>query len=665
MSLPSQENFLLRMVVIKISKLIGANLKSRQLFSWQQKAILIIQLIALATQINGLISVWPNVAEICNSLIVWFFGVQTITRGISTFTKNDEKICPEIEKIIDNFFQKSEKNEKFRQILLSHLRIFKPIVLAFLAVYFISSFLPIITGWIMTSIGGEVKLFLPIKFPYIDLNNIFGYLFVQFFLALLAMTLFAIIATGDVYNFYLTLQTVLMVKILNCQFDKLGEDLIKVRELEEKTQKLRTKKSKSWDILLFNNSIFYPLRMMIVKMLRLIGASLPNGKLLSVPQIIISIIQAIAISIQINGLIKLWPNRTELIRSIILYLLGTQTIIRGISRFTRDDEKALKEINGIIDKLYGENEKDEKFCQSLSSNVKLFRKLILTYLITCCIFYHLPAATGWILTLMTGEFVLPMPLKFPYIDSYSTFGFLLCLAFTTLVSTTLFLIIAAGDTANLYFTLQTITMVDMFVLKLQFLGEDLIRVRKLEIKIQNDELSINSKPSQKVGKASIDLKLKNLKVMQNFVDQQFIRLINDYNTYNDYISRIFSFRELITFTTLYLNFIGIGLSLVTIKFSSISFGIATGMIFTLQVFMHCVEGTLVSIQNDKLLAKVQDFPWYKLSHPQKKIFLQFLCICQSTNSFSLPIFGDVNMELFKDIMQATYSFLMCIIQFVN
>jgi len=423
--------------------------------------------------------------------------------------------------------------------------------------------------------------------------------------------------------------------------------------------------------------------MMMVKMFRLIGVSSSDGKLLTIRQIVITVIQLLALAVQINFLIKLWPNPTEIFKSIILYLLATQSVIRGISRYTRDDEKALKDMNKLIDNFFNENDKNEKFCEILSSRVKLFRKIIMAYLIICCIFFHLPVTTGWILSLITGKFILAMPIKFPYLDSGTIFGFLFCQTFTTLVSTILFFIITTGDTINLYFTLQTTTMVEIFCLKLQLLGDDLMKVRNMEVKIQKliqkdqnvpqkgrmpHKYKIDQVCSQKVGntsKPTIQSRLRKLNVMQNVVNEQFICIIKEYNTYNDYISRILSFRELITFTTLYLNFIGIGLSLVTVKFSSISFGIAAGMIFTLQVFIHCVEGTLVTVQNEKLLTKVQEFPWYELSSRQKKIFLQFLCICQCTNSFSLSIFGDVNMELFTDIMHAAYSFLMYVIQFVN
>ena len=218
-------------------------------------------------------------------------------------------------------------------------------------------------------------------------------------------------------------------------------------------------------------------------------------------------------------------------------------------------------------------------------------------------------------------------------------------------------------------------MVEVFNAKIDQLGEDLLKVRELEANFQNlrkELIDLNAKANisnrlilRSNLKSNISSKFKELKISQKFVDKAFINLIIEHQSYNNYVSRILSHREVITFTTLYFNFIGIGLALVIIKISSISFGIAVCTIFTLQVFMHCFECTFVAIQNEKLMTAVQEFPWFYLSCPQKKTFLQFLCVCQSTNSFSLPIFGDVNMELFTDIMQAAYSFLMYVIQFVK
>ena len=386
-------------------------------------------------------------------------------------------------------------------------------------------------------------------------------------------------------------------------------------------------------------------------------------------------LQLIALAFQINGIISKRPNIPEICNLLMVYVFAIQSITKGISRLVKDDEKSSKEISVIIDNFLMENEKNEKFREILTSHVKVLKKVVVIYLVVSCVVYHLPVATGWMLTWITGKVQFFTIIKFPWIDVNTTFGYLLAQLFMTIISTAFFLIIATGDIHNVYMTLQTWSMVEVYNCKVDQFGVSLKNFIKMEAKIQEKIEKLGKKFGHKSSKTfnisrqsdySELLELQDkLKNMNKDVDKQFIYLINEHQAYNSYVSRILTYREMITFVSLYVNFIGIGLSLVVVRFSSISFGIAACTIFTLQVFVHCFECTLVAIQNEKLLTKIQDFPWYELSNSQKKIYLQFLCVCQNTNSFSLPIFGDVNMELFTDIMQAAYSFLMYVIQFVK
>jgi hypothetical protein len=219
-------------------------------------------------------------------------------------------------------------------------------------------------------------------------------------------------------------------------------------------------------------------------------------------------------------------------------------------------------------------------------------------------------------------------------------------------------------------------MVKILNCKFDDLGEDLMKIREIEEKIEKLKteklVTINPNcsfaPNNDIDyrrKLKIKLKLKELENLRKHADKRLKNLIEEHNGYSDYVLRIMTFREMITFTTLYVNFIGIGLSLVAIRFTSPWFAVSALIIFVIQVFIQCFEGTLVAVQNEKLLENLHEFPWYELSNSQKKIFLQFLCICQNSSSFKLPIFGDVDMELFTNIMQASYSFLMYVIKFIN
>jgi hypothetical protein len=97
---------------------------------------------------------------------------------------------------------------------------------------------------------------------------------------------------------------------------------------------------------------------------------------------------------------------------------------------------------------------------------------------------------------------------------------------------------------------------------------------------------------------------------------------------------------------------------------SLPIGLALIMVFFFQVLLPCAVGSLISIQNKKLLEAVCDFPWYELSPKMKKIYLQFIHQCQNTTEFKLPFVGHVNMVMFSGILKASYSFLNYLLNFM-
>jgi hypothetical protein len=107
------------------------------------------------------------------------------------------------------------------------------------------------------------------------------------------------------------------------------------------------------------------------------------------------------------------------------------------------------------------------------------------------------------------------------------------------------------------------------------------------------------------------------------------------------------------------------MSIAVILGISIPIGIAALITFLSQLGVYCVLGTLIEIQNDKLLQKVNEFPFYELRNQKQKIFLQFIHAVQVTTNLELPLIGSTNMELFKDVVSAGYSFLGFVSNFVE
>jgi hypothetical protein len=53
------------------------------------------------------------------------------------------------------------------------------------------------------------------------------------------------------------------------------------------------------------------------------------------------------------------------------------------------------------------------------------------------------------------------------------------------------------------------------------------------------------------------------------------------------------------------------------------------------------------------------------SKSNQKIFLQFIHLVQNSNGLNVPILGDINMELFTNVMNGAYSYLMCLLNFTK
>ena len=118
-----------------------------------------------------------------------------------------------------------------------------------------------------------------------------------------------------------------------------------------------------------------------------------------------------------------------------------------------------------------------------------------------------------------------------------------------------------------------------------------------------------------------------------------------------------------SFVTFTVNSIGIGMSIKFMRFWSIPIGLAGVTLFTTQVLIQCVQGSIVLHQNQRILDCLCGFPWYELPKSQQKIFIQFIHVCQSACVLNIPIIGVLNMELFTRVMNSAYSLLMFMLKF--
>jgi hypothetical protein len=59
-----------------------------------------------------------------------------------------------------------------------------------------------------------------------------------------------------------------------------------------------------------------------------------------------------------------------------------------------------------------------------------------------------------------------------------------------------------------------------------------------------------------------------------------------------------------------------------------------------------------------MLKSLCDVPWYELPQNLKKIYLQFISICQEVESLNAAIIGEFSLELLTTILNSCYSYFM-------
>jgi hypothetical protein len=68
-------------------------------------------------------------------------------------------------------------------------------------------------------------------------------------------------------------------------------------------------------------------------------------------------------------------------------------------------------------------------------------------------------------------------------------------------------------------------------------------------------------------------------------------------------------------------------------------------------------------QKEKLLNELYAFPYYELSNSKQKMILQFIHLVQNSSEFKIPLIGGLNMELFTDVMNCSYTYFMFLLEF--
>jgi hypothetical protein len=368
-------------------------------------------------------------------------------------------------------------------------------------------------------------------------------------------------------------------------------------------------------------------------------------------------------TMHVNGLYQHRSDFLKIISTLALFSIGIQLIASLTNRFLGNDTITILQGHNIVKNFYEKEEKNNDHRSVLELTIDMSILILKCYFPVSLAFYHIPVITSILVSLWKQDFVLAFNVHLPFTDPNTLFGFIFNTTLQFMASTMVYVLFMIRDMHTIFYPLQVIPMVRVYALKLEAFAKQLSefntrKEKKLPAQQPGPSTSRVAKP--KVTKPiDENLRKKQLEAIEN----KLIELIKEYESYDEFIALNMTVMSPVTFVCLLANSFAIGLSFLQIKLVSIPIGLAMVAIYMFQVLLPCVIGTIISTQNEKLLQAVCEFPWYELSPKMRKVYLQFIHQCQNTAEIELPIIGEANMELFTNIVNASYSYLNYLINF--
>lgn len=339
------------------------------------------------------------------------------------------------------------------------------------------------------------------------------------------------------------------------------------------------------------------------------------------------------------------PDYTTAIRTLLIMPFLCSGLMKAVSMFFEDGVLAYDAQAKIIDKFFETSETNPKFRVILMRDLTYIKKGGYIFFGLVFIAHNLAVASTWIMSLYLHEYYYMVPIYIPFTNPQMLFGFLLnqCLIFW--LSTMAFLTITMSGYGHFKLFVFAITMTDIYILKLRDFGSELEG-----LKLLNDENMISQKEFE-----------ENLKILE----ETFIDLIEEYQTYSEYVNRLQKLMAGYNFVVILMNSMALALGIFTAFTYSVLIGVSFSIGYLSEVAFACVEGAIITRQNEKLQKELCGFPWYEMSPKMRKTFLQFIHCCQNAPEIKLPFFGVVNMEIFTNVINGSYSVFNFFLNFTN
>jgi hypothetical protein len=366
-----------------------------------------------------------------------------------------------------------------------------------------------------------------------------------------------------------------------------------------------------------------------------------------------------------HGLYQTWPNIPSICSSLAITIFYLVLIGRLFNKIFKNDDDIIQGLLKTTITFYEQEEQIPEHRPVLLAKIKFLQSLIIYFLVFSLLIVSIPNPTAWIVSWYTGELTLVSPVYLPFTDPKTLFWYTINSAILTFFTLLLFTMFMAYDVLYIFFVYQTVPMVEIYCMKVRKFGEKLIQA-KTEKMVNHFEPSTSTLNAKGLWNHAVHRALENKKAKKiAIVEQNLVTLIKEFNVYNEYVQAILVYLELPIFASMSLISMAIAMAIVvTLYYSKAIGGVMVIFLFSL-VFTPCVQGTLILHQKEKILDEICAFPWYELSNRKQKMFLQLIHLAQNSTELTVPIVGDIDMELFTDVMNGGYSYFNYLYNFVG
>ncbi|KAG5681582.1 hypothetical protein PVAND_010999 [Polypedilum vanderplanki] len=277
--------------------------------------------------------------------------------------------------------------------------------------------------------------------------------------------------------------------------------------------------------------------------------------------------------------------------------LGINVAVRYMCKIIMKDDENFRKMLENVKNFYEREEQSEQYRHILETNLKLSNfllKALTIFFFNLCMFLHVLAfVSSW----FSGRFLLVAPIYMPWIDPNTLFGYTISSSILFLFTMWIFVVFLPSEGIVIMSALQTIPMGQIFILKLKIFGDELIESKKSLKKTNFVNVKLTEPPTSTLMEQKSNLNQRSvlyqeLKVKED-VESKLIDMIKNFNEYVQYLQSVFDYVQTPTFFVLSINATAIGLAALTTVYYSKAVGIVLVGFFTIQVFLPCIQGTLI------------------------------------------------------------------------